>query len=94
MGITGQAHHCLAARQQFCQLGVSFMKFDVVAGNFFQQRDGSFVTFKFVLGKSDQQLDVPRLSDHFVLPSRIGQIIELLRLVLRLYQGCVPSDLQ
>ena len=54
MGIAGQAQRCLACRQQFRQLRVSFMKFDVVAGNFSQQRDSSFVTFKFVLGKSDE----------------------------------------
>ena len=53
---------------------------------------GLFVVLILVPGQADQQFDVPCFGDQFPFPFGIGEVIELLGLVLFLHQTGIPRS--
>ena len=90
MRVTGHAGGCLAGDEEFGELGMAFVKFDIVSGQFANKLERFLVVFVFVSSETDQQFDIPRLGDQFPFPFGIGKVVELLRLIFFFHQVRIP----
>jgi hypothetical protein len=66
------------------------VKFRVVGRDPLEQRDGLLIALVLVARQADEQLKIARLSDEPILPTRIGEILELFRLFFLLHFSRVP----
>src|SRR5438128_4593027 len=90
MRVTSDANRTLSRDQELHQLRMTGMKFHVVRGNFFEQRDSLVEVLVLMIGESNEQFGIARLCQKFTLPLRIGEVLKVLRFVLLLQQTRIP----
>ena len=92
MRIACETCRCLAGNQQFGELGMSFVEFNVVCCNFGENISGLLRAVMFV-GQADENFIIPWFRNESVLPARFPKIVQRFwRLVLFNLFGIPGAD--